>query len=251
MRCRLRTDPTGQLSRLVDPARLFSIAGLGLLTLIGWMTLIAVNRRGEREGGGNASRRLGRPRNVRRVSVLHPLRTSVGLAVTETAEKTDPALWDKIKHEVTEGGKGGKPGQWSARKAQLAVHDYKAAGGGYKGPKTEDNHLHEWTEEHWGTKSGKPSGETGERYLPEKAREHLSDQEYAATTAKKRADTKKGKQFSAQPKAIAAKTAQDRGAGARELSQLSRKALIDRAAQAKVAGRSRMNKDQLVSALSR
>ncbi len=169
--------------------------------------------------------------------------------MTATAKKTDPALWDKVKHEVTEGDRGGKPGQWSARKAQLAVHDYKAAGGDYVGPKAEDNHLHQWTEEHWGTKSGKPSGETGERYLPEATRENLTDKEYDATTAKKRADTKKGKQFSAQPKEIARKTAKDRD-NASSLAGLTRKDLLDRAAAAKVSGRSRMSKEQLIAALT-
>ena len=168
-----------------------------------------------------------------------------------TAEKSDPQLWDKIKQQVTQGDRGGKPGQWSARKAQLAVHDYKAAGGGYKGAKAQDNHLHQWTEEHWGTKSGKPSAETGERYLPEQAREHLTGQEYAQTTAKKRADTKKGKQFSAQPRDIARKTAQDRDTGkSADLERLTRHDLLDRAARAKLSGRSRMNKKQLVEALS-
>ena len=171
--------------------------------------------------------------------------------MTATAEKSDPALWEKVKNEVTEGDRGGKPGQWSARKAQLAVHDYKEAGGEYKGPKTDDNHLHQWTEEHWGTKSGKPSGETGERYLPEQAREHLTDKEYAETSAKKRADTKKGKQFSAQPKAIAHKTAQDRQGGAPALASLTRKDLLDRAAAANLSGRTRMSKDELVAALSK
>ncbi len=165
-----------------------------------------------------------------------------------TAEKTDPELWEKVKHEVTEGDKGGKPGQWSARKAQLAVHEYKEEGGGYKGPKSEDNHLHQWTEEHWGTKSGEPSGKTGERYLPEKAREHLSDAEYAKTTAKKRADTKAGRQFSAQPKEIAEKTAQDRDGGG-DLAGLNRTELLARAKKAGIPGRSRMRKAELVKAL--
>ena len=74
--------------------------------------------------------------------------------------------------------------------------------------------LKKWTKEEWGTKSGKPSTQgkkaTGERYLPKKAREALSDKEYAATSRKKREDTKKGKQHSKQPKKIAKKTARHR-----------------------------------------
>ena len=165
-----------------------------------------------------------------------------------TAEKTDPKLWDKVKDEVTEGDKGGHPGQWSARKAQLAVAEYKKAGGGYKGKKSEDNHLHQWTEENWGTKSGKESGETGERYLPKAAREHLTEAEYARTTAKKRADTRKGKQFSAQPKDVAEKTAQDRETGHAGAGE-SKAALYAEAKRQGVPGRSRMSKAELQKAL--
>ena len=74
--------------------------------------------------------------------------------------------------------------------------------------------LKDWGKASWGTKSGKPSTQgskaTGERYLPKKARDALSDKEYAATTRAKRAGTKKGKQFVAQPKKIAKKTAKYR-----------------------------------------
>ena len=66
--------------------------------------------------------------------------------------------------------------------------------------------LKKWTEQKWRTKSGKKSSKTGERYLPEKAIKALSSKEYAATTRKKREDTKKGKQHSKQPKRIARKT---------------------------------------------
>jgi hypothetical protein len=66
--------------------------------------------------------------------------------------------------------------------------------------------LKAWTKQKWRTKSGKKSSETGERYLPEKAIKALSSSEYAATTRKKRADTKKGKQHSKQPRKIAKKT---------------------------------------------
>jgi hypothetical protein len=65
--------------------------------------------------------------------------------------------------------------------------------------------LKAWTEQKWRTKSGKPSSQTGERYLPEKAIKSLSSSEYAATTAAKRAGKKAGKQFVKQPKSIAQK----------------------------------------------
>lgn len=126
------------------------------------------------------------------------------------ARKSNPELWDKVKAEVTAGDKGGAQGQWSARKAQLAVQEYKRRGGGYVGRKSADNHLSEWEREDWGTKSGQPSGETGERYLPKKARQALTPAEYERTTAKKRADSKAGKQVSRQPADITGKTAKYR-----------------------------------------
>jgi len=70
--------------------------------------------------------------------------------------------------------------------------------------------LRAWTKQKWRTKSGKPSSETGERYLPEKAIKSLSASEYAATTKAKREGTKRGRQFVKQPKAIAKKTAKYR-----------------------------------------
>ena len=125
-------------------------------------------------------------------------------------KRRDPKKWSRIKSAVKAGSKGGKPGQWSARKAQLAVQRYKKAGGGYKGKKSGKSSLSRWTKQKWGTKSGKPSRKTGERYLPKKARQALSPQEYGATTRAKRKATKQGKQFSAQPKKIARKTAKYR-----------------------------------------
>ena len=109
------------------------------------------------------------------------------------------------------GSKGGDAGEWSGRKAQMLAKEYKDAGGGYKGKKTEgQKSLTKWTKEEWGTKSGKPSTQgpkaTGERYLPKAAREALSPKEYAATSKAKREGTKEGKQFVKQPKKIAAKT---------------------------------------------
>tara|TARA_R100000700_G_C3082743_1_gene87663 strand:+ start:111 stop:362 length:252 start_codon:yes stop_codon:yes gene_type:complete len=70
--------------------------------------------------------------------------------------------------------------------------------------------LKAWTGQKWRTKSGKPSRETGERYLPTAAIKSLSSAEYAATTAAKRKGTRAGKQFVKQPKKISKKTARFR-----------------------------------------
>ncbi len=72
--------------------------------------------------------------------------------------------------------------------------------------------LLNWGKQKWRTKSGKKSSETGERYLPEKAIKALTSSEYAATTAAKRKGKAKGKQFVAQPKAIAKKVRKYRNA---------------------------------------
>ncbi len=73
--------------------------------------------------------------------------------------------------------------------------------------KSPQKSLKDWTDQKWRTKSGKPSSKTGERYLPDAAIKALSPAEYVATTRAKRAGKAKGKQFVAQPKNIAKKTA--------------------------------------------
>jgi hypothetical protein len=123
---------------------------------------------------------------------------------------SNPGLRKRIVAAVKAGDKGGRPGQWSARKAQIANQRYEKAGGGYSGPKTKaQSNLSKWTKEEWRTKSGKPSTQgpkaTGERYLPKKAISSLSAAEYAATSRKKRKGTAAGKQFV--PNTKAAKTA--------------------------------------------
>ena len=121
--------------------------------------------------------------------------------------RTNEALWSKAKAEA----KAKMGGKHSARAMQLAGKLYRDKGGSYTGPKTKAQSARsKWTKEDWGTKSGKPSGKTGERYLPKKARELLTISEYASTTKAKREGTKRGQQFVKQPKKIAAKTAKFR-----------------------------------------
>lgn len=128
---------------------------------------------------------------------------------------TNPSLRNKIKNQVMAGSKGGKPGQWSARKAQIVAQRYKASGGGYSGSKTTaQSNLSKWTKEKWTTSDGKPairkSGTT--RYLPEKAWKDLSPSQKAATNKKKVKASKQGKQFVANTPAAkkAGKTARQK-----------------------------------------
>ena len=169
--------------------------------------------------------------------------------MSETADRTDPDLWEKVKKEVTAGDKGGDKGEWSARKAQMAVQEYKKRGGGYVGERDPHNSLHEWTEEDWGTKSGRKSGDTHERYLPKAAREALTDGEYKRTTAAKRTDAKKGKQHSAQPADVAKKAARYRdGHGGEGATKAE---LYERAKKRDIPGRSKMSKAELEKALAK
>jgi hypothetical protein len=71
----------------------------------------------------------------------------------EDSKYTKPELRERIKDRVMSGTRGGKAGQWSARKAQLLAQEYKKAGGGYKGGKgKKQKALSKWTDEKWQTK---------------------------------------------------------------------------------------------------
>ena len=111
---------------------------------------------------------------------------------------TKPELRERIKKRVMAGSKGGKPGQWSARKAQIVAQEYKKAGGGYSGAKTsKQKSLSKWTKEKWTTSDKKPAERPGgtTRYLPEKAWKKLSPAQKAATNKKKQEGSRAGKQF--------------------------------------------------------
>ena len=111
---------------------------------------------------------------------------------------TNPDLREKLKAEIIAGDKGGRPGQWSARKAQLVAHEYEAQGGGYKHARTDaQNSLKTWGDEHWHTADGKQAiqGDTTHRYLPDAAWKELSPEEQKQTDQKKVAGSKRGEQF--------------------------------------------------------
>jgi len=106
---------------------------------------------------------------------------------------TEPELRARLKEEIKAGDKGGRPGQWSARKSQLLTHEYEAQGGGYRheGERTaSQQHLAEWTAQDWHTADGDADarGEDGTaRYLPDAAWELLSDEEKRDTDRRKKA----------------------------------------------------------------
>lgn len=116
---------------------------------------------------------------------------------TASSRYTDPKLRERIKARIQKGSKGGKPGQWSARKAQLVAQEYKKAGGGYRGTQGEkQKSLARWGAEEWQTQEGSTRarrGKTTARYLPKKAWAQLSDSEKRATERKKRTASRRGK----------------------------------------------------------
>jgi hypothetical protein len=52
--------------------------------------------------------------------------------VNKSGNYTKPTMRKRLFNRIKAGGKGGKPGQWSARKAQMLAKAYKKAGGGYR-----------------------------------------------------------------------------------------------------------------------
>ena len=89
------------------------------------------------------------------------------------AVKADPALWGRVKRKWLRSEKGGVAGKWNARKAMLAVQEYKMRGGTYIGPPSRDNSLKKWAREDWGYIDGDPAG----RYLPAAVRSALTPAE--------------------------------------------------------------------------
>ncbi|WP_049805186.1 hypothetical protein [Stigmatella aurantiaca] len=112
---------------------------------------------------------------------------------------THPALRERLKKRIQAGSKGGRAGQWSARKSQLLAAEYKKAGGGYRGPRgAPQKSLEFWTKEAWQTRTGATRarrGKTTSRYLPKKAWAQLSEGQKRATDRRKQAGSRRGKQF--------------------------------------------------------
>jgi hypothetical protein len=91
----------------------------------------------------------------------------------DDSKYSKPELRERIKERIMAGSRGGKKGQWSARKAQLLASEYKEAGGGYKGGKGEkQKSLDKWGKEKWST------------------REEYEKQKKAKSAAKKYKDSK-------------------------------------------------------------
>ena len=63
---------------------------------------------------------------------LSKLKLSKGSSVNKAGNYTKPTMRKRLFNSIKAGSKGGNPGQWSARKAQMLAKQYKAKGGGYR-----------------------------------------------------------------------------------------------------------------------
>lgn len=170
---------------------------------------------------------------------------------------TKPDLREQIKEDIKNSDKGGKPGQWSARKSQLLVQEYEKQGGGYKKSQKDQSarSLEAWTEQDWQTIDGK--GEAREdgktrRYLPKKVWDQLSKKEKEEAERTKTQASKDGKQFVPWTPAIK-QAFEDADIPTDHISihegGNSKEDLYQQAQELDIEGRSQMSKDELKKAI--
>ena len=169
------------------------------------------------------------------------------------AEKyTHPDLRREIKQELMESDKGGKPGEWSARKSQLLVQEYERRGGGYKKDKKDEaaKSLEEWTDQNWQTSDGSADAAGGDgmdRYLPENAWALLTEADQKKANKTKEQVDDMGEQVAEWPDKVK-RTMVEIGAIDGD-DGLTKDELYERAQELDVDGRSQMNKDELKEAI--
>ncbi len=70
--------------------------------------------------------------HAKQAKTLSTLKLSKGSTVNKAGNYTKPTMRKNLFNRIKAGSKGGNPGQWSARKAQLLASEYKKKGGGYR-----------------------------------------------------------------------------------------------------------------------
>lgn len=165
---------------------------------------------------------------------------------------TKPELRERIKDELMASDKGGKKGQWSARKSQLLVQEYERQGGGYTegGKDDAQRSLERWTAQDWQTAAGDGDAREGDgtthRYLPKAVWEQLTPtQREEAERAKAEASRRGDDRVAYSPAVQRAFAAAARDA----LPKRTVAELQEQARKLQIAGRSKMRKAELVAAL--
>ncbi|MEW4568688.1 hypothetical protein AB1L88_12555 [Tautonia sp. JC769] len=183
---------------------------------------------------------------------------------------TRPRLREDLKDSIKQSDKGGKPGQWSARKSQLLVQKYEAEGGGYTTDRKDEaaTSLERWTDQDWQTIDGEADArEKGRtrRYLPRKVWEALSDEEKREAERTKTTQSMKGRRRVPWTDAIkrafdrleqdGSKTAASSEGSASTASRSqdgpTKQELYQKAGELEISGRSRMTKAELQQAIDR
>ena len=162
---------------------------------------------------------------------------------------TDPELRERLKAEIKASDKGGRPGQWSARKSQFLVQEYERRGGGYRGGKDRAaRSLERWTAQEWSTRSGAPRARTPagtRRYLPRQVWHRLSESERREAERTKARAEARGRTHVPWPAPVR-QAMRELGS---EDDATTKAALYRRAQQLGIHGRSRMTKAELAQAV--
>jgi hypothetical protein len=178
---------------------------------------------------------------------------------------TDPELRRRLKDQILQSDKGGKAGQWSARKSQILVREYESQGGEYRTSEKDKaaRSLEEWEEQDWQTEDGSDRAREGKitkRYLPKAVWDKLSASEKQEAERSKEEASKKGLQHVDWTPAIKKamhdyeqsmhkSDSSDRKNKNSQNSEITRQDLYERAKQFNIPGRSKMNRDELVAAV--
>ena len=165
---------------------------------------------------------------------------------------TKPDLRRQIKDELMQSDKGGKPGQWSARKSQLLVQEYEKQGGGYKKDDKDEaaESLEAWGEQDWQTQDGKQARQDGKtkRYLPKEVWQRLSESEKKEAEEIKQKASKGGQQYVEWTPAIKRAMA-EAGYSDSDSDDATKQELYEKAQELDIDGRSQMNKAELQEAV--
>lgn len=188
---------------------------------------------------------------------------------------TNPELRRRLKEEILQSDKGGKPGQWSARKSQILVREYEEQGGDYKSDERDEaaQSLIEWEEQDWQTEEGDDrarEGKVTKRYLPKAVWDKLSETEKQEAERVKEEASKKGIQHVDWTPAVKRamqeyeqefqheheldesahhQSSKRSNEQSHEEDDRTKEELYEQAKELHISGRSKMNREELIEAI--